>query len=140
MKAILKSKKTLIVGGLLAASVLLTAGSCGGPSDSEMANKNMSTAADNFEITRHIVGINGITDKYAFEVVGRCSINDQGNQLEVICKEGPNEYKKHMIGLSDNTFYVAQQLESADVSVYHTRIIIKPETLIPEVELSAGKQ
>jgi hypothetical protein len=135
-----KYTKPVIIGSLLAGALMLTAGSCGGPSDAEMANKNMSTAADNFEINRHIVGVNGITDKYAFEVVGRCSINDQGNQLEVTCKDGPNSYKKHMIGLSDNVFYVATQLDSADVSVYHTRVIIKPETLIPEAELSMGKQ
>lgn len=133
------TKKIAIAAAALGAAALLSA--CGpGTSDASKVNENMSIAADNFEITRHIVGVNGITDKYAFEVVGRCSINDQNNQLEVMCKEGPNNYKKHMVGLSDNVFYVAQQLEAADVSVYHTRVIIKPETLLPEVELSTGKQ
>jgi len=108
--------------------------------NAEKANENLSIAADNFEVQRHIVGVNGITGEYAFEVVGRCSINDQGNQLEVTCRHGENEYRKHMIGLSDNTFYVAEQLDAIDVSVYHTRIIIKPETLLPEIELQTGKQ
>lgn len=132
-------KAALIAAGVLALGASLTA--CGpGTSDASKVGENISTAADNFEIQRHIVGVNGITDKYAFEVVGRCSINDQGHQLEVMCKEGPNQYAKHMIGLSDNTFYVAEQVGVVDASVYHTRVIIKPETLIPELELSVGKQ
>ncbi len=133
-------KKSLVAAAsLMVGATLLTA--CGpGTSDANKVNENLSIAADNFEVQRHIVGVNGITDKYAFEVVGRCSIKDEGHQLEVTCKHGPNEYKKHMIGLSDNTFYVVNQLENMDASAYHTRVIIKPETLIPEVELSVGKQ
>lgn len=132
-------KKLAITAALLAGAATLSA--CGpGNSDASKVGENLSIAADNFEVQRHIVGVNGITDKYAFEVVGRCSINDQGHQLEVICKHGPNEYKKHMIGLSDNVFYVAEQLETMDASVYHTRVIIKPEALLPSLELSVGKQ
>ena len=104
------------------------------------ANENLSTAADNFEVQRKIVGINGLTNTIAFEVEGRCSINDQGHQLEVTCKQGPNEFRKHMIGLSDNTFYVAEQLDAIDVSQYHTRIVIRPEAILPELNLDMGKQ
>lgn len=134
------NKKVAIgAAGLLVVGASLTA--CGpGTSDAEVASKNMSTAADNFEITRHIVGINGITDKYLFEVVGKCSISDQGNQLEVLCKEGSNQYKKYMMGISDNVTYMVTPLDNTDVSVTHTRVIFKPETLIPEIELSLGKQ
>lgn len=134
------NKKALLAGaGVLALGATLTA--CGpGTSDRDMADKNMSTAADNFEITRHIVGINGITDKYLFEVVGKCSINDQGNQIEIMCKEGNNQYKKYMMGLSDNVTYMVSPLDNADVSVTNTRVIFKPETLIPQIELSLGKQ
>lgn len=130
-------KKIIATVSLLAIGALaLTA--C--DSNANKANENLSIAADNFEVQRHIVGINGITGSYEFEVVGRCSVNDQGHQLEVICKQADNEYRKHMIGLSDNTFYVAEQLDAIDVSVYHTRVIIKPETLLPELELQTGKQ
>ncbi len=133
------NKKALLAGaGVLALGATLTA--CGpGTSDRDMANKNMTTAADNFEIPRHIVGINGITDKYLFEVVGKCSINDQGNQIEVMCKEANGEYVKHMMGLSDNVTYLVTQLDPARVSVTHTRVIFKPETLIPAIELSIGE-
>ncbi|WP_345473724.1 hypothetical protein QMQ05_05690 [Glutamicibacter ectropisis] len=128
-------KTTTIIAAFLATIAL-----AGCTTNADKANENLSIAADNFEVQRHIVGVNGITGEYAFEVVGRCSINDQGHQLEVTCRHGENEYRKHMIGLSDNTFYVAEQLGAIDVSVYHTRIIIKPETLLPELELQTGKQ
>lgn len=124
----------------IAAAVSVAALALTGCTNAEVASKNLSKGADHFEIQRHIVGVNGLTDNYAFEVVGRCSITDHGHQLEVTCKTGPDAYKKHMIGLSDNTFYVAEQLEDVDVSVYHTRVIVKPETLIPEIELQTGKQ
>jgi hypothetical protein len=132
-------KTALVAAGVLALGASLTA--CGpGTSDRDMADKNMSTAADNFEITRHIVGINGITDKYLFEIVGKCSINDQGNQIEVMCKEANNAYKKYMMGLSDNVTYFVTPLDATDVSVTRTRVIFKPEVLIPEIELSLGKK
>lgn len=133
-------RKSFITISAAVAVVLLAVTGCSSVSDASKAGENLSIAADNFEVQRHIVGINGITDKHAFEVLGRCSINDQGKQLEVICKHGPDDYKKHMVGLSDNVFYVSEQLDAIDVSVYHTRVIIKPENLLPELELSIGRQ
>lgn len=131
------NKKTIIAGAF-AGLFLVTGAGCS--SDAAKVNENITTAADQFEVQRRIVGINGITDTPAFEVEGRCSINDQGSQLEVICKHGPDDYRKHFVGLSDNTYYVATQLEGIDVSVYHTRILIKPENIIPEFDLEAGEQ
>lgn len=104
-------------------------------SNAEKANHNLSTAADNFEVQRRIVGVNTITDKILFEVEGRCSINDQDIQLEIICKHGPDDFRKHMIGKADNSLYIATQLDPVKVSEYHTRIILKPENLIPNFDL-----
>lgn len=133
MKKITKVIGSVIVAGMVGMGLV----AC--ESGADKVNQNLSTAADNFEVQRHIVGINGITGKYEFEVVGRCSINDQGNQLEVMCKHAENDYRKHMVGLSDNTFYVAEQLDPIDVSEYHTRIILKPQNLIPNVDLQISK-
>lgn len=130
-------KAIQIIAMLFVLALGLTA--CGG-SNAQTVNENISTAADNFEVQRKIVGVNGLTNTIAFEVEGRCSINDQGHQLEVTCKHGPNEFRKHMVGLSDNTFYVAEQLGAIDVSMYHTRIVIRPEAVLPELSLEAGKQ
>lgn len=108
-------------------------------SDAEVAGENLSTAADNFEVQRTIVGINTRTDKYLFYVEGRCSIERAGD-LIVTCKHGENDYRKHYVGQATDVAWVATQQGGIDVSVYHTRIIIKPESLLPDLELSLGKQ
>lgn len=107
--------------------------------DAQRASDNASVAADNFEVNRLIVGINGITDEVLFSVEGRCSITRDGD-LTVICKEGPNAYKKHLLGLSQNVTFVSTQLEPIDVDVYQTRIILKPENIVPNFDLSTGVQ
>ena len=100
---------------------------------------NLSKAAEQFEIQRRIVFFNGITDKYLLTVEGRCSVETGdsalGGSLEVTCKHGPNEYKKHFLGLSDNVSFFVEQLESVDVDEYHYRVIFRPETIVPAVEL-----
>ena len=114
--------------------------SCSGCStDSQVASHNLSKAADMFQINRRVVFFNGITDTYMLTIEGKCSIEDQGEQLEVTCKTGPDAYKKHFLGLSDNVTYFVEQLEPAGVSAYHYKVIFKPQTIIPDVDLSAGK-
>lgn len=100
--------------------------------DADVVSKNLSKAADNFEVQRRVVVFNGITDKYLLEVTGRCSIVDEGNQLEITCKIAKDEFVKHFAGLSDNVSYFVEQGEPIDVSEYHTRITIKPQTIIPD--------
>ena len=120
-------KKSIIA---LAALPLLTA--C--PDDAQVASRNISRAADQFEIERRVVFFNGITDTYLLSIEGRCSIKDQTTQLEVTCKIGEDAFMKHFLGLSDNVSYFAEQVETADVSVYHYRIIFKPQAIIPDVD------
>jgi len=129
--------KKLIVAATLAVAGVVGLAGC--TSDADKASENISTAADNFEVQRLIVGINGITDKVLFSVEGRCSITRDGD-LVVTCKHGPNDYRKHYLGLSDNVTYVSTQLEGVDASVYHTRIILKPENILPDFDLSTGRQ
>jgi hypothetical protein len=123
-------KKLLIAAALIAGTLGLAA--C--KDDATTASYNMSKAADNFEILRRVVFVNGITGQYLVELVGLCSITDQKTQLEVICKDGPGDFKKHFLGLSDNTFYVVEQIKGANVSVFHTRITFKPQSIIPNVD------
>lgn len=123
---------TLVGGALLA----------GCSSDAKTASDNLSKAADSFEVNRRIVFFNGITDKYLLTIEGKCSINPDsaGKKLDVTCKIGPDQYKKHFLGLSDNVSYFVEQLEPVDVSVYHYRVIFKPEAIVPDIDLQAGKQ
>ena len=126
----MKTMITKVLAGV-AMLVLLTASQC---SDASTASRNLSEAADAFEITRSIVFVNGITGQYLLQIQGRCSIRDQGNQLEVTCKVAEGAFKKHFLGLSDNVTYFAEQVETADVSVYHNRIVWKPQSIIPDID------
>lgn len=118
--------------GLLMLSVLVLS-AC--TTDADLASRNLSQSAEQFQIDRRVVFFNGITDTYLLTIEGRCSIEDQGNQLEVTCKIGPEAYKKHFLGLSDNVTYFVEQLDSADVSVYRYKVIFRPTTIIPDIDL-----
>ncbi len=115
---------------------------CG--SDADIASDNLSKKAEQFQIVRRIVGINGITDKVEFEITGRCSVETAGDlpgSLEVTCKEegrdedGKPLFSKHFVGLSDNMSYVVTQLEGANVSTTRTKVILKPEQIVPDFDL-----
>ena len=123
--------KNIIKITLLCATAILAAG-CG--DDATVASRNISKAADNFEVDRRIVFYNGITGGYLLEIQGKCSIEDQKNQLEVTCKVGTEEYKKHFLGLSDNVTYFAEQVSGKKASAYHYRVTFKPQTILPDVD------
>ena len=111
-----------------------------GCDDARLASNNLSRAADNFEIDRRIVFYNGITDTYMLTIEGRCAITDEQKQLEVTCKIGEDAYNKHFLGLSDNVTYFAEQLETADVSAYHHRIVFKPQAIIPDFDFRGSAE
>jgi len=126
--------KTAVRTLLITLGAVLLAG-CSQPAD--VASRNLSTAADNFEIQRRIVFYNGITDTYMLEVTGRCSLGneDQPGQLSITCRTGPEEFKKHFLGLSDNVTYFVEQIDGAGASDDSYRVVFRPETIIPDVEL-----
>lgn len=105
--------------------------------EADVASQNVSTAADNFEINRRIVFYNGITNEYILVIEGYCSLGnyDTTGEISVVCKTGPNSYKKHFLGLSDNVTYFAEQLEPVQVGTYHYRVIFKPSVIIPDIEI-----
>lgn len=106
-------------------------------SDADIASSNLSTAADNFEIQRRIVFYNGITGEYMLTLEGLCSLgnNDKDRELSVTCKTGPNAYKKHFLGLSDNVTFFAEQIDPAPGDVFHYRVVFKPAAIIPNVDV-----
>lgn len=81
-----------------------------------------------------LCSFNGITDKYLLVIEGKCSTTNNGNQLTVTCKTGPNEFRKHFLGLSDNVSYFTEQLDDAKVGKYHYRVIFRPESIVPDVD------
>ena len=104
--------------------------------DADVASRNLSKAADMFEINRRVIFYNGITGDYMLSIEGLCSLGnaDSRGQLTVTCKVGPDAFKKHFLGLSDNVTYFVEQLEPAAVSVYHYRVIFKPQTILPDID------
>lgn len=123
----------LLLGALVALS---------GCDDATVASQNLSRAADNFEINRRVVFYNGITGGYILSIEGRCafSVKDTGNKVDVICKTGEREFKKHSLGISDNVTYFSEQLAPADVSVYHYRVTFKPQTILPDIDFRGSTE
>jgi hypothetical protein len=129
-------KKTLIGMVLLLSLGALTG--CGKQAD--VASRNLSEAADNFEIARRIVFYNGITDTYMLTIEGFCALGnrDEPKQRTITCKTGPNEYKKHFLGLSDNVTYFAEQIKAGNVSTYQYKVIFRPSTIVPHIGVDVG--
>jgi len=129
--------KRIIVGISFGLAALLALTGC--TSAADQANENLSKAADNFEVPRRIVGINGITDKVLFSVEGFCSMNNDGQKLDVICKvSNDGSVERTTLGLSDNVTYVSTQMGGKQVSLFRPRIIFRPETIVPNFELSTS--
>lgn len=109
-------------------------------SDADKASENIATAAEAFEVQRSIVGINGITGETTFFAEGRCSFEyPSGGRVDVTCKYGPSEYRKHVFILGDQDSVVVTQEKPIDVSEYHTRIVLKPQNVIPEFDIMVGE-
>lgn len=126
----------MIKAPLTAASIVAVGLALSACTDADVASNNLSKAADNFEIMRRIVVVNGITGGYELEVVGLCSLgnNDTPLMASITCKTGPRDYKKHILRRSDNVFIVAEQLEGAEVNVYHYRVTFKPQGILPDID------
>ena len=107
----------------------------------DTASRNISYESDNFKVMRRIVFVNGITDKYLLSIEGLCSItkDKEDNQLEVTCKTGNSEYKKHYLGISDNVTYFVEQMDGSDVDTFHYKVAFRPETLLPDIDLQTSR-
>ena len=121
---------------VLIVSILLA--SCATAAD--IASQNLSKSADNFEINRRVVFYNGFTGTYIRVIEGRCSLGnyDETREVSITCKTGPNEYYKYFLGLSDNVTYFVDQLAPMDANTYNFRLIVRPEQIIPYLELDTS--
>ena len=105
--------------------------------EADIASQNVSVAAHNFEVNRRVVFFNGITGEYMLTIEGLLSVTESSSQsrLEVTVKTGPSNYKKHYLGLSDNVSYFVEQLEPVKADPFHYRVIFRPTTIIPDIEV-----
>jgi hypothetical protein len=102
--------------------------------DADVAKRNMTKAADNFEIMRRVVFYNAITDKVIMVSEGKCSIEADAMRTSVICKIGDGQYIRNFYGKSDNTAYFVEQMGPVPVNVYHYRRTFKPQTILPDID------
>lgn len=121
--------QSLVIAGLAALTLV------GCSSDADVVSENLSKDAEQFKIERRIVFVNGITDKYLLSIEGKCSVDEANRQLSVTCKTGDDQFVKHFLGLSDNVTYVSEQIEGAPSDPNHYKVIFKPSTIIPDVDM-----
>ena len=121
---------------LLAAAVIGTVTLLSGCNDADVASRNVSQAADNFQIVRRITFYNTQSDTVMLVIEGRCALGnaDKSGELSVTCKTSRG-YHKEFLGLSRNVTYMVQQLEDTDVSPYHYKVVWKPAQMIPNFEV-----
>lgn len=110
-----------------------------GCTEADVVSDNLSKSADSFEVERRVVFFNGITDNYLLTIEGLCAIYEDGKQLEVTCKTGDEEYKKHFLGLSDNVSYFVEQTDAKYEDAYHYKVLFRPEQIIPDIELQTSE-
>jgi len=108
--------------------------------ESDTVSRNLSKSADSFEVQRRVVFFNGITDEYLLTVEGLCALGNEDSDLRmtVTCKVGEDEYKKHYLGLSDNVSFFAEQLDAKKEDPFHYKVLFRPETLIPDIEMQTS--
>lgn len=107
-----------------------------GCTEASKVSYNVSQEADNFNVLRRFAVINTRTDKVEFELIGAFSLEDEsGNELSkkvyVTCEMEDGSYKKHIIGLNKDTFYVVEDLGGAKVNKYKYQVNYIPESIVP---------
>jgi len=123
---------------LFYAALVASLAACG--TDADIASRNLSKAADQFEVTRRVVFYNGITGDYMLTIEGLCSLGnyDKAREVTVTCKTGAALYKKHFLGLSDNVTFFVEQTEPMPVGAYHYRVIFKPQAILPNIDFKGS--
>lgn len=129
-------KKKLTITGLLLSIILSSAVIFTGCTEASQVSYNVSQEAENFNVLRRFAVINTRTDKVEFELIGAFSLEDEsGNELSkkvyVTCEMEDGSYKKHIIGLNKDTFYVVEDLGGAEVNKYKYQVNYIPETIVP---------
>ena len=105
---------------------------------SDMVAYNVSREADSFNVTRKLTVLNVRSDTILMELTGTFSIaNNTANELEVICKTGEDEYKKHFVYLNGWTVYTVEDISGADVDPYRYEIVFYPQ-MFPGVTAEIG--
>lgn len=107
-------------------------------SQADTANNNLDKAADNFEVPRRVTAINGITDEVLFTVEGFCSVKKDDGDFFVTCKLPDGSIERTSMILSDNVTATVTQIGGKHVDLFRPRVIFRPETIVPDFDLSTS--
>lgn len=122
-------KKKLIAFVTVVAAALLMV-SC---SKADRVSHNLSREADEMNITRKVTVINGITNQTIFQATGQMSIEyvEERKQLNIIALDDEGNYKKHIIGISDNVSYVVEDVTGMKGIDTKYRMYFNPNMILP---------
>lgn len=122
-------KKKLIAFATVAVVAVLMV-SC---SKADRVSHNLSREADEMNITRKVTVINGITNQTIFQATGQMSIEyvEERKQLNIIALDDEGNYKKHIIGISDNVSYVVEDVTGMKGIDTKYRMYFNPNMILP---------
>lgn len=114
---------------MISAALVLT----GCQREADRVSFNLSMEADNFNDVRQVTVINCLQGDVLFQMTGKMSIkaDTSDNQLEIIVEDENGEYKKHLIGLSDNVTYVVEDITAGDINQYKYSLNFNPKMWLP---------
>lgn len=121
-------KKLIAFATVVVAAVLMV--SC---SKADRVSHNLSREADEMNITRKVTVINGITNQTIFQATGQMSIEyvEERKQLNIIALDDEGNYKKHIIGISDNVSYVVEDVTGMKGIDTKYRMYFNPNMILP---------
>ena len=103
-----------------------------GETESKKISYNVSKEAENFNVLRRFAVINTRTDKVEFELIGAFSREDKSeDSVSIVVEMEDGTFKKHIIGLNDDTMYVIEDLGGAKVNKYKYEVNYIPESIVP---------
>lgn len=129
-------KKKLFAFAIIVFSAVLMI-SC---SKADRVSHNLSREADELNITRRVTVINGITNQIIFQATGQMSIEyvEERKQLNIIALGENGEYKKHIVGISDNVSYMVEDITGMKGVDTKYRLYFNPDMVVP-IEVKTAK-
>jgi hypothetical protein len=125
------SKVKKVISIMLIGGFTLGLSGCG-ETESKKISYNVSKEAENFNVLRRFAVINTRTDKVEFELIGAFSREDKSeDSVSIVVEMEDGTFKKHIIGLNDDTMYVIEDLGGAKVNKYKYEVNYIPESIVP---------
>lgn len=116
---------------ILVATVMVVA-LTGCSTEADKVSRNVSEEAENFNVLRRFAVINTRTDKVELEIIGAFSReNVSDDSVSVVVELEDGTYKKHIIGLNEDTMYIVEDLGGAKVNKYKYEVHFLPESVVP---------